>query len=135
MYFSSVLFLQRRRVSAAIVTLGVMHTEGRRQAIDGALLCAAVFAGVDSLLATLVELVSAADGAVGVARTQSRTRQLTDALERLAAVGAITFSVTHISCLFGSQFSLPNGHTDTARIPGKRVREHGCGRQQASADK
>ena len=99
MYFSSVLFLQRRRVSAAIVTLGVMHTEGRRQAIDGALLCAAVFAGVDSLLAALVELVSAADGAVGVARTQPRARQLTDAFKRSAAIGAIACGDAHLLCM------------------------------------
>ena len=127
--------LQCRLVVTAMVTLGVVEAGGGRQAIDGASLCTAVFAGVDRLLGPFVEFVFPSDGAVGVARTQSCSRQLTDALERLAAVGTITFSVTHISCLFVSQFSLPNGHTDTARIPGKRVREHGCGRQQASADK
>ena len=120
---------------AAMVAFGVVYAGGGRQAIDRAGFRAAVFAGVDRLLGPLVEFVFPSDGAVGMARTQSRPRQLTGALERLAAVGAITFSVTHISCLFVSQFSLPNGHTDTARIPGKRVREYGCGRQQASADK
>lgn len=112
-----------------MVSLGVVEAGGGRQAIDRAGFSAAVFAGVGRLLGPLVEFVFPSDGAVGVARTQSRTRQLTDALERLAAVGAITFSVTHISCLFVSQFSLPDGHTDTARIPGKRVREHDYGRQ------
>lgn len=120
---------------AAVVSLGVVEAGGGRQAIDGAGFRAAVFAGVGRLLCPFVEFVFPSDGAVGVACAQPGPRQLTDALERLAAVGAITFSVTHISCLFVSQFSLPNGHTDTARIPGKRVREHGCGRQQASADK
>jgi len=120
---------------AAVVSLGVVEAGGGRQTIDGAGFRAAVFAGVGRLLCPFVEFVFPSDGPVRVACAQSRTRQLTDALERLAAVGAITFSVTHISCLFVSPFSLPNGHTDTARIPGKRVREHGCGRQQASADK
>ena len=120
---------------AAMVALGVVYAGRGRQAIDRAGFRAAVFAGVDRLLCPLVELVFSPGGSVGVSRAQSCPRQLTDALERLAAVGAITFSVTHISCLFVSQFSLPNGHTDTARIPGKRVREYGCGRQQASADK
>ena len=118
-----------------MVTLGVVYAGGGRQAIDRTGFRTAVFAGVGQLLCPFVEFVFPSDGAVGMACTQARPRQLTDALERLAAVGAITFSVTHISCLFVSQFSLPNGHTDTARIPGKRVREHGCGRQQASADK
>ena len=120
---------------AAMVALGVVYAGRGRQAIDRAGFSAAVFTGVGRLLCPFVEFVFPSDGAVGMACTQARPRQLADALERLAAVGAITFSVTHISCLFVSPFSLPNGHTDTARIPGKRVREHGCGRQQASADK
>ena len=118
-----------------MVTLGVVYAGGGRQAIDRAGFSAAVFAGVGRLLCPFVEFVFPSDGAVGVACAQPGPRQLADARKRLAAVGAITFSVTHISCLFVSPFSLPNGHTDTARIPGKRVREHGCGRQQASADK
>ena len=73
--------LQRWRMSSAIVPLGVMHTEGRRQALDRASLCAAVFAGVDRLLCPLVELVFPPHRAVGVARTQSRPRQLADACE------------------------------------------------------
>ena len=120
---------------AAMVTLGVVYAGGGRQTIDRTGFRTAVFAGVGRLLCPFVEFVFPSDGAVGVARTQPGPRQLADARKRLAAVGAITFSVTHISCLFVSQFSLPDGHTDTARIPGKRVREHGCGRQQASADK
>ena len=120
---------------AAMVTLGVVYAGGGRQAIDRAGFRAAVFAGVGRLLCPLVEFVFPSDGAVGMARTQSRPRQLADARKRLATVCAITFSVTHISCLFVSPFSLPNGHTDTARIPGKRMREHGCERQKTSADK
>lgn len=120
---------------AAVVSLGVVEAGGGRQAVDRAGFSAAVFAGVDRLLGPFVEFVFPSDGAVGVACAQPGPRQLADARKRLATVRAITFSVTHISCLFVSPFSLPNGHTDTARIPGKRVREHGCGRQQASADK
>ena len=81
------------------MTSGVVHAEGGRQAVDGACLRAAVFAGVDSLLAALVELVSAADGAVGVAHTQPRARQLTDALKRSAAIGAIACGDAHLLCM------------------------------------
>lgn len=120
---------------AAMVALGVVYAGRGRQTIDRTGFRTAVFAGVGRLLCPLVEFVFPSDGAVGMARTQSRPRQLADARKRLATVCAITFSVTHISCLFVFLFTCPNGHTDTARIPGKRVREHGCGRQQASADK
>ena len=75
---------------------GVVHAERRRQAINSPRFSAAIFASVDSLLAALVELVSAADGAVGVTRTQSRARQLTDALKRSAAVGAINVWGVHV---------------------------------------
>ena len=81
----------------AVVSLGMVEAGGGRQAVDRAGFRAAVFASVGRLLGSLVEFVFPSDGAVGVARTQSRSRQLTGALERLAAVGAITFSVTHIS--------------------------------------
>lgn len=118
-----------------MVSLGVVYAGGGHQTIDRTGFRTAVFAGVGRLLCPLVEFVFPSDGAVGMARTQSRPRQLADARKRLATVCAITFSVTHISCLFVFLFTCPNGHTDTARIPGKRVREHGCGRQQASADK
>ena len=120
---------------AAMVALGVVYAGGGRQTIDRTGFRAAVFAGVDRLLGPFVEFVFPSDGAVGVACTQARPRQLADARKRLATVRAITFFVVHISCLFVFLFTCPNGHTDTARIPGKRVREHDCGRQQASADK
>ena len=81
------------------MTSGVVHAERRRQAINSPRFSAAVFAGVDSLLATLVELVSAANGAVGVARTQPRARQLTDALKRSAAIGAIACGDAHLLCM------------------------------------
>ena len=81
------------------MTSGVMHAERRRQEINSPRFSAAVFAGVDSLLAALVELVSAANGAVGVARTQPRARQLTDALKRSAAIGAIACGDAHLLCM------------------------------------
>ena len=118
-----------------MVTLGVVYAGGGRQAVDRAGFSAAVFASVGRLLGPFVEFVFPSDGAVGVACAQPGPRQLADARKRLATVGAITFSVTHISCLFVFLFTCPDAHTALRRILGKRVREHGCGRQQASADK
>ena len=57
---------------AAMVALGVVYAGRGRQAIDRAGFRAAVFAGVDRLLGPFVEFVFPSDGAVGVARTQSR---------------------------------------------------------------
>lgn len=119
----------------AVVSLGMVEAGGGRQAIDGASLCTAVFAGVGCLLCPFVEFVFPSDGAVGVACTQPGPRQLANARKRLATVRAITFSVVHISCLFVFLLTYPDAHTALQRILGKRVRKGGCGRQQASADK
>ena len=75
---------------------GVVHAERRRQAINSPRFSAAIFAGVERLFCPFVELVFSPDRAVGVARTQSRPRQLTDALKRSAAVGAINVWGVHI---------------------------------------
>ena len=82
-----------------MVTLGVVYAGGGRQAIDGTGFSAAVFAGVDRLLGPLVEFVFPSDGAVGVAHTQPRARQLTDALKRSAAIGAIACGDAHLLCM------------------------------------
>ena len=84
---------------AAMVTLGVVYAGGGRQAIDRTGFRAAVFAGVGRLLCPFVEFVFPSDGAVGVARTQSRSRQLTDALKRSAAIGAIACGDAHLLCM------------------------------------
>ena len=68
-------------MSAAIVPLGVMRTEGRREAINSPRFSAAIFAGVDRLFCPFVELVFSPDRTVGMARTQSRPRQLANARE------------------------------------------------------
>ena len=81
---------------AAMVALGVVYAGRGRQTIDRTGFRAAVFAGVDRLLGPLIELVFPSDGAVGMARAQPCPRQLANALERLAAVRAIIFSVAHM---------------------------------------
>ena len=81
------------------MTSGVVHAERRREAINSPRFSAAIFAGVDRLFCPFVELVSAADGAVGVAHTQPRARQLTDALKRSAAIGAIACGDAHLLCM------------------------------------
>ena len=84
---------------AAVVALGMVEAGGGRQAIDRAGFSAAVFTGVGCLLCPFVEFVFPSDGAVGVARTQPRARQLTDALKRSAAIGAIACGDAHLLCM------------------------------------
>lgn len=126
--------LQRRRMSSAVVPLGVIHTVGGRQTLDRASLRAAVFAGVDRLLCPLVELMFSPGGSVGVSRAQSCPRQLTDALKRPAAVFAIKVSIVHISCIDRLRFIHPAKHDASTRTLFERAREHRCERQKASAD-
>ena len=108
---------------AAMVTLGVVYAGGGRQAIDRAGFRTAVFAGVDRLLGPLVEFVFPSDGAVGVARTQSCPRQLTDALKRaclfLSSPSPTDTPTRHASPAKGCANMAADGnkHPQTSRSP------------------
>lgn len=84
---SSSPLLQRRCVSSAVMACGVVHAERRRD--QWLRFGTAIFAGVDRLFCPFVELVFPPNRAVGVTHTQPYPRQLTNALEQLAAVLAI----------------------------------------------